>query len=61
MTNIHREFLTSMELGIAVQNTEEGQKLAGELVTVIREMKTRPDTKTFLESIYPPYNEWQIY
>jgi polar amino acid transport system substrate-binding protein len=59
--NIHREYFSVVDMGMAVSNSPEGEVLSSLLVKIIKNMKQDPETKKFLDSIYPPFDHWQTY
>lgn len=61
LSNIHREYLKSIPLGVAVRNNEAGRELSTELVDKIKTLKDIPHNRDFLDFIFPPYDDWQIY
>jgi len=61
LRNIHRELFRVVEIGIAVQKTDEGNRLAGKLVEVLQELKQEPGFREFISSVYGAYEDWQPY
>ena len=59
--NIHRALFSVVDMGMAVPNSAEGRALADKMARVIRSMKDDPETRAFMDTVYPPYDDWQTY